>query len=476
MNRRVKCRSLERYALMVAGPAAGTASGHRVSIGVGKGAVPRDACIDCGKIGRRFATAVIYSRDPGSREQRATGSAQAAISRRPIHIALVIDHPAQHFSRAFQLLAAEPGVRLDVYYWQLAEHYYDQGFQRSVSWDVDLLGGYPWAVPPPDQSMAGRLRWMIGRMRAARPDVVICYGWASPAARAAISYCAITRTRMLLYGDTTWQHASRGRHPVTRSLLLRMLMRLADGALSTGTFNREFYIRYGMHPGRIWPGVCPADTALFERARAGLDRTAERNDSGLRIGFAGKLIASKGVDELLHACSLLPRDRTWSLTVVGDGPLMADLTRLASQLDIGDLVSFHGFANASEMPKLLASFDVVVVPSRFDMRVLVSIEAMTAGAVIVVSDATAIWGSGDLVADGVTGLVYRSGDPAALARQLRRLIEEPALVARLGSSGAQRAAAFGPESFASTTASSVRAYLELLDGERMDPPVPGQSR
>jgi len=404
---------------------------------------------------------MIRLRDNGAGELRAGCGAESAASPRPVHIALVLDHPAQHFTRAFQLLAAEPGVRLDVYYWELAEHFYDVDFQRSVSWDVDLLSGYPWAAPP-RRSAVSRLRWLIGQLHQARPDVVVCYGWASPAARAVISYRAVSRTRMLLYGDTTWQHSSRGRHPMVRSVVLRTLMRVADGALSTGTFNREFYIRYGMHPRRIWPGVCPADTAPFGHARAVRGRSVGGDAAGLRIGYAGKLIASKGVDELLRACSLLPRDQAWSLTVVGDGPQMAELTGLANQLGIDDRVSFRGFANVSEMPELLASFDVVVVPSRFDMRVLVSIEAMAAGAAIVVSDATAVWGPGDLVADGITGLVYRSGEAAALARQLRRLIEDPDLVARLGTSGAQRAADFGPESFARTTASSARACCATI--------------
>ena len=289
--------------------------------------------------------------------------------------------------------------------------------------------------------------------------MVVCYGWASPIARATIVYCTITRTRMVLYGDTTWQHASRGRHRVLRPLALLVLMRLADGALSTGTFNREFYIRYGMNPRRIWPGVCPADTDLFGQARASRNRVDNASTRGLRIGFAGKLIASKGVDELLRACALLPGDRSWSLTVVGDGPLMADLQALAAELDIDDRVTFRGFANTSEMPELLAGFDVLVVPSRFDMRVLVSIEAMAAGAVIVVSAATAIWGPGDLVTDGETGFVYRSGDPAALARRLRCLLDEPGLVARLSAAGAQRAASFGPDSFARVIASSARMCL-----------------
>ena len=136
-----------------------------------------------------------------------------------------------------------------------------------------------------------------------------------------------------------------------------------------------------------------------------------------------------------------------------------DLRVMASKLDIDRRVIFHGFANTSEMPKLLAGFDVVVVPSRFDMRVLVTIEAMAAGAAVVVSDATAVWGPGDLIADEVTGLVYRSGDAQALALQLRRLLDEPHLVARLSAEGSRRASQFGPESFAQTIASSLRLFL-----------------
>ncbi len=385
-----------------------------------------------------------------------------------VHLALVIDHPAQQFTRAFQLLAAEPGVRLNVYYWSTAERYYDADFKRSISWDIDLLSGYQWAAPPAARPLAGRLRWLVGQLHRSGPDVVICYGWASPIARATIAYCAITRTPMLLYGDTTWQHASGGRHRILRPLALLALMRLADGALSTGTFNREFYIRYGMNPRRIWPGICPADTDMFGQARASRDRIAEASARDLRIGFAGKLTASKGVDELLRACALLPGDRPWSLTVVGDGPLMADLQALAAELDIDDRVTFRGFANTSEMPKLLAGFDVVVVPSRFDMRVLVSIEAMAAGAAIVVSAETAIWGPGDLVSNGETGLVYSSGDPAALALQLRRLLDEPDLVARLSAAGAQRAARFGPDSFARVIASSARMCLGDEDIVRLE--------
>jgi glycosyltransferase involved in cell wall biosynthesis len=236
-------------------------------------------------------------------------------------------------------------------------------------------------------------------------------------------------------------------------------MKLSAGAISTGTFNREFYIWHGMDPGRIWPGVCPADTDAFAvgRSRApGADaQHSAPGDSRLRIGFAGKLIPRKGPDELLRAVALLPPGTDYCLTLVGDGPMLPELRCLAGRLGVADRVRFTGFANTTQMPGLLAGCDVVVVPSRRDMRALVTIEAMAAGAAVVVSDATAVWGPGDLVQHEVTGLVYPSGDEHALAAALGRLAAGPELLARLRDAGARRAAGYGPEAFARTMAAAV---------------------
>lgn len=383
----------------------------------------------------------------------------------PPKVALIVDHPAQQFGRALQLLAEREDVRLQVYYWNVASELYDPGFDRSISWDVELLGGYLWDAPASGCSAVGHVRWLARCLRAARPDVVICYGWASRIARVSIAYCTLTRTPLLMYGDTTWQHSSRGRRRLARSAAAHLLMRVCSGAVATGTFNREFYIRHGMNPRQIWPGVCPADTETFGEARTGDHGTPDRDNSPLRIGFAGKLIPRKGADVLLQALALIPVIWPWSLTIVGDGPLMPKLQALAAELGIGDRITFHGFANTTEMPKLLAGLDVVVVPSRLDMRVLVTIEAMAAGAVVVVSDATAVWGPGDLVQEGVTGLIHASDDPADLARQLSRLLDDRELLAALRRNGIKRVADFGPEAFARSTAAAARGCVESRGAE-----------
>ena len=380
------------------------------------------------------------------------------MTERPVRIELVMDHPVQHFARALQLLSEESDVQAEVCYWSTPDSAYDADFGRPVSWDVDLLGGYAWATPAAAWTVVRRLRWLLRQLRASRPDVVICYGWASPIARATILYCVLTGTRILLYGDATWQHSSRGQNRALRAVFLRILMHICAGAVSTGVFNREFYIRYGMDPRRIWSGVCPADTEAFGIARKD-EAAVEAIAQPLRIGFAGKLIPRKGADELLRAAALLPRTRDWSVTLVGDGPLMASLQTLAGELGVAGRVIFHGFANTTEMPKLLANFDIVVVPSRRDMRALITIEAMAAGAAIVVSDATAVWGPGDLVEHEITGLVYPSGNAAALAHELSRLLTDKAQLVTLRARGTDRAARYGPEAFARSVASAARRCI-----------------
>jgi hypothetical protein len=172
---------------------------------------------------------------PGNHGRR-TDHGDAAMTRGALSIALVIDHPAQHFVRAFQLLSAEPSLRAHVCYGSTPEQGYDPGFGKAVSWDIDLLEGYSWAAPGSDRTAT----WLVRELRKTRPDVVVCYGWAAPIARAAILYCLLTRRPLLMYGDTTWQHSASGRHRMARSAALSLLLRRCTGAVSTGTFNREF--------------------------------------------------------------------------------------------------------------------------------------------------------------------------------------------------------------------------------------------
>lgn len=362
-----------------------------------------------------------------------------------LSVVLALDHPAQHFSDAFRALAQSQAVRSTVFYWDTDEEgRYDPGFGQHVSWDVDLLTGYDrWT---PARGGAWSRPWsLVCAYRARRPDVVICYGWGKPIAWITILTCLATRIPLVLYGDSTWQHSATPVLARIRAVVLRTLFRGAAGALSTGTFNREFYVRLGMPSSRVVQGVCPIAVAPYEAAFRDTDAIGS-NGRRPTIGFAGKLKHQKGVDELLRALALVT-DLPWTAKIIGDGPDRPMLEALAAELDLTERVSFLGFQNTSAMPMLLSACDIVVVPSRWDLRVLVVPEAMAAGACVVVSSATAVWGPEDLVEDGESGLVYQSGNPSDLASCLRSLLLDPEARAAMRREGARRAAAQGPTTF-----------------------------
>jgi glycosyltransferase involved in cell wall biosynthesis len=87
--------------------------------------------------------------------------------------------------------------------------------------------------------------------------------------------------------------------------------------------------------------------------------------------------------------------------------------------------------------------DVVVCPSVLDSFCRVAAEAMLNGLPVVGSDLPPIR---DLIGDDEAGLLVPPGDVDAAAKAITRLVDDPELRARLGATGAERAAAFTPDS------------------------------
>lgn len=147
-----------------------------------------------------------------------------------------------------------------------------------------------------------------------------------------------------------------------------------------------------------------------------------------------RLTRFKRIDLLLHAAALLKmRGHTavrW--IIAGDGEEAANLRRLARELRVADQVEFVGRLSASALVDHYNRASIVAVTAIGEPFGLVAIEGMAAGAAIVCSDSG---GPAETVEDGVTGLHFRSGDAQDLARQLGRLLDDPALAATFGVQG-----------------------------------------
>ena len=155
----------------------------------------------------------------------------------------------------------------------------------------------------------------------------------------------------------------------------------------------------------------------------------------LHLVFVGRLVRQKGLDVLLEALSRLPAALDYRLTIVGDGPLRAELADRAAAPGLSGRVAFAGWTAREAMPGLLRRADLFVFPSRDEGMPNAVLEAMASGLPVV---ATRISGNEELVIDGRTGCLVPPDDAAALAEALARLVADRALCRRMGAAGRER--------------------------------------
>jgi glycosyltransferase involved in cell wall biosynthesis len=152
----------------------------------------------------------------------------------------------------------------------------------------------------------------------------------------------------------------------------------------------------------------------------------------------GRLAAQKGFGTLLEAAAswrdLRPEPL---LVIVGAGPLEAGLKSQAARLRLD--VRFPG--HRDDVPALLASAAVFVLPSAWEGQPLILQEALRAGAPIV---ATRVGGTPELTGEDAA-LLVPPGDAARLADAVRAVLIDPALAARLRQAAADRARALPGE-------------------------------
>jgi glycosyltransferase involved in cell wall biosynthesis len=157
-----------------------------------------------------------------------------------------------------------------------------------------------------------------------------------------------------------------------------------------------------------------------------------------RMIFACRqLVPRKGIRFLLEAAGQLKtRYPDLQVIVAGDGFERPELEKLARALGIAERTHFLGWVANDQLPAYFRSCAVSVIPSLEEGFGIPAAEAMGCEAAVVASDAG---GLPEVVADGVTGIVFPKGDSQALARALDRLLSDRDLRVAMGKRGRQRA-------------------------------------
>lgn len=136
--------------------------------------------------------------------------------------------------------------------------------------------------------------------------------------------------------------------------------------------------------------------------------------------------------KLVHAS--MPTVR---LQICGDGPQRAALEQLVDQLGLRGSVEFTGALSAAAIAPLYRQARALLNTSLIDNAPNTIVEAWASGLPVI---STAVGGIPHLVTDEVDALLCPAGDVAALARQILRVLQSPALADRLSCAGQLRAA------------------------------------
>lgn len=271
--------------------------------------------------------------------------------------------------------------------------------------------------------------WALRRaVRAHRPDVLHVH-WVVPQGVAALLAARRVPWLVTTLGGDVYALSD----PVS-ARLKRAVLRRAGAVTAMNADMAARLVAQGAPPAATHVLPMGADVAAVRAAGAGV--TPEPG----RILFVGRLVEKKGLAVLLAAARRLEAPG-WSLEVVGDGPLRAELAAAARGLP----VTFRGALPRAELARSYARSEVVAVPSVAaasgdqDGLPVALLEAMAAGCAVVGSRLAGIDAA---VLDGDSGLLVPPGDPAALAATLDGLLADPDRRAKLGAAARARAEEF----------------------------------
>ncbi len=225
----------------------------------------------------------------------------------------------------------------------------------------------------------------------------------------------------------------------------KIAARCSDVILSQNSEDIRTAIREKIcRPDQIKPLGNGIDVKRFDRAR--LDATAlaqKRAELNLPsdapvIGFVGRLVAEKGMLELLQATREVLRAHP-SVTLLIVGPIDHEKSdaltpAIANEYGVGDACVFAGMRQ--DMPELYALMDIFALPSHREGFPRAPMEASAMSVPCVVTD---IRGCREAVIHERNGLLVPLGDVKALADAITSLLNDRAHARRMGEAGRQLA-------------------------------------
>ena len=297
-------------------------------------------------------------------------------------------------------------------------------------------------------------RPLLRLLRRERIDVLHSHKFGSNAWAAVLA--PLARVPVLVAHEHTWSYEGQ---PLRRLLDRELIARRSAAFVAVSREDQRRMIEIErIPPGAVTfvqNGIDPLPDGDRARVRAELGVA----DDDPLLGAVAVLREQKGLDVLLRSfAEALRAAPGLRLAIAGEGPERGRLEALAAELGVADRVALLG--HRSDVPDLLAGFDVAVSSSWFEGSPLAALEYMDAGLPVV---ATRVGGMPDLIEDGVHGRLVAPGDPSALAAAIVDVVGDRERAAAMGARARERRRS---ELSLDATVRALEALYERLVDER----------
>lgn len=298
------------------------------------------------------------------------------------------------------------------------------------------------------------------------PACVAVGGWSVPEARAALKWCRRNRAVAVLMSESKEDDAPRS---WWKERLKSRLVRQFQSALVGGRPHRDYAVKLGMDPDRVFIGYDVVDNDYFSsraaevRARAAEARTALGLPDRYLLAVA-RFLDFKNLPGLLAGYAryreLSTNGDPWPLVICGSGPLEDELKRQCRARGLDGAVIWAGFKQLADMPPYYALAAAFILPSSREQWGLVLNEAMASGLPVLVSRLAGC--RYDLVREGENGWLFDPFDTESMAGAILRMAALPDPDReRMGRASLALIGDWGPERFGTMLHRAIIAGQEV---------------
>lgn len=415
------------------------------------------------------------------------------IVKKPKRVAMIVHRVGPyHFARARaagKLLATsvlEMFKGDDVYAWDMVSG--ADGFERMT-----LFATQP-------QSTRALTEGLFAALDRCRPEAVAIPGWADTVGLAAMKWCVARRVPAVVMSESAERDEPR---TFWKEWIKRRFLTLAAGGFVGGQPHVEYITQLGVPKERVFTGYDAVDNGYFQENAEKLKSETLKSNIRTKYGLPEKyFLASarfvekknllrliqayaryrelalksevrsrkskmpEAVIEVLTSDLRSPISDPWSLVLLGDGPLKAEICRLIADLGLQHSVLLPGFKQYDELPAYYGCASTFIHASTTEQWGLVVNEAMASGLPVLVSNRCGC--AQDLVRDGVNGFTFDPYNVEHLAEIMFKISAfQDVSLSAFGDASRKIISNWGPERFAEGMSKAVEMAMA------QPPPQPG---